>query len=136
WITSRTRFRRWSRVRGVTTGVYEKDRGARGTQNGIFCGNFKGVMIPTDSLEVVKAIQDFSLADSNSTLIRRIHQLLANVGHWVMQHIPRELNEIANCMAKLAFDTGQNLTMFEKIPKEALAISPIVKTSVSLAQKS
>ncbi|MBA0825191.1 hypothetical protein Goarm_021795, partial [Gossypium armourianum] len=39
-------------------------------------------------------------------------------------------------MAKLAFDTGQNLTMFEKIPKEALAISPIVKTSVSLAQKS
>ncbi|MBA0735612.1 hypothetical protein Gogos_019446, partial [Gossypium gossypioides] len=78
-----------------------------------------------DGLEVVKAIQDFSLADSNSTLIRRIHQLLANVGHWVMQHIPRELNEIANCMAKLAFDTGQNLMMFEKILKEALAISPI-----------
>ncbi|KAK5846649.1 hypothetical protein PVK06_002946 [Gossypium arboreum] len=47
-----------------------------------------------------------------------------------------ELNEIANCMAKLAFDIGQNLTMFEKTPKEALAISPIVKTSVSLAQKS
>ncbi|KAH1089304.1 hypothetical protein J1N35_016561 [Gossypium stocksii] len=35
------------------------------------------VMIQVDSLETVKAIQNPSSTASNSTLIRRIHQLLA-----------------------------------------------------------
>lgn len=54
------------------------------------------------------------------------------IGHWVMQHSPEKTNVIANCMVKLTFNTGQNLTVFEEIPREVLAISPIVKSSVSL----
>ncbi|KAK5837529.1 hypothetical protein PVK06_013339 [Gossypium arboreum] len=93
-------------------------------------------MIQTDNFKAVKAIQKFFLIDSNSTLIKRIHQLLAKVGRSIMQHIPRESNIIVDCMAKLTFDTAQNLTVFEEIPREVLTISPIVKTSVNLAQKS
>ncbi|MBA0582136.1 hypothetical protein Gorai_024287, partial [Gossypium raimondii] len=60
---------------------------------------FEGIMIQAYSLALVKAIHDSSLIDSNFTLIRRNHQLLANVRDWIMQHIHRELDEIADCMA-------------------------------------
>ncbi|KAH1083027.1 hypothetical protein J1N35_022788 [Gossypium stocksii] len=39
----------------------------------------EGVLMQTDSLEVVKAIQDSSFSSSNSALIRRIHHLLLNI---------------------------------------------------------
>ncbi|MBA0631247.1 hypothetical protein Godav_003260, partial [Gossypium davidsonii] len=44
-----------------------------------------------------------------------------------MQHIRRESNIISGCMAKLAFDTTQNLTVFEEISRELLTTSPIVE---------
>lgn len=34
-----------------------------------------------DSFKVVNDIQDRSFEDSNSTLIKRIHQLLASIGY-------------------------------------------------------
>ncbi|MBA0749067.1 hypothetical protein Gogos_003029, partial [Gossypium gossypioides] len=37
---------------------------------------YAGVMIQTDNLEAIKAIQESSLTNSSSTLIRRIHYLL------------------------------------------------------------
>ncbi|KAK5785520.1 hypothetical protein PVK06_040112 [Gossypium arboreum] len=55
---------------------------------------FEGIMIQAYSLALVKTIQDSSFIDSNSILIRRNHQLLANIRDRVMQHIPRELDEI------------------------------------------
>ncbi|MBA0880830.1 hypothetical protein Goshw_006140 [Gossypium schwendimanii] len=58
-----------------------------------------------DYLEAVKAIQVSSFDASNYALIRRVHQLLANIGVWGMQQISREFNKIADCMAKMAFDT-------------------------------
>ncbi|MFQ6658147.1 hypothetical protein Gotur_027640 [Gossypium turneri] len=46
---------------------------------------YDGVLIQTDSLEVIKAIQDSSPSSLNSTLIKRI-----NVCSWDIQHFPRE----------------------------------------------
>ncbi|MBA0711931.1 hypothetical protein Golax_011061, partial [Gossypium laxum] len=57
--------------------------------------HFEGVLIQVDSLKMIEAIQEFSSIDSSSTLIRRIHQILAKVGHWAIEYIPNELNEIA-----------------------------------------
>ncbi|MBA0817576.1 hypothetical protein Gohar_019654 [Gossypium harknessii] len=57
--------------------------------------HFEGVLIQVDSLKMIETIREFSSTDSNSTLIRRIHQILAKVGHWVIEYIPNELNEIA-----------------------------------------
>ncbi|MFQ6668944.1 hypothetical protein Gotur_034388 [Gossypium turneri] len=40
------------------------------------------VLIQSDSLEAIKDIQESSLEGSNSTLVRRIHQLLSRFGYW------------------------------------------------------
>ncbi|MFQ6661951.1 hypothetical protein Gotur_029946, partial [Gossypium turneri] len=40
------------------------------------------VLIQTDSLEAIKAIQDSVLTSSRSTLIKWIHHLLKNVKDW------------------------------------------------------
>lgn len=50
-----------------------------------------------------------------------------------MQHIPMWLHEIIDCIVELTFDTNQNLTVFEEIPKKMLVISSIIRAS--LAQK-
>ncbi|MBA0607562.1 hypothetical protein Godav_019841, partial [Gossypium davidsonii] len=54
------------------------------------------LIIQTDSVEAVQAIQEHARKDLELTLIRRIHQLLSRIGHWVIWHIPREDNGEAN----------------------------------------
>ncbi|MBA0711797.1 hypothetical protein Golax_010944 [Gossypium laxum] len=66
---------------------------------------FERVLIQIDSLEAVNAIQDGSFGNSNFTLVRRIHQLLAIVEHWRPQHIPREENKITDGLIKMIRDT-------------------------------
>ncbi|KAK5771194.1 hypothetical protein PVK06_047378 [Gossypium arboreum] len=46
--------------------------------------SYDGVRIQSDSMEVVKAIQDFSQTSSNSALFRRIQHMLLNVRSWVI----------------------------------------------------
>ncbi|KAH1064862.1 hypothetical protein J1N35_029849 [Gossypium stocksii] len=65
------------------------------------------VLIQIDSLEMVKAIQDSSLSNSNSTLIRRIHHLLLNASSWDIQHFPKDRNKTTDCLANMAFDTNK-----------------------------
>lgn len=60
---------------------------------------FEGVMIQANSLDVIKVIWESFLTNSNTTIIRRIQQFLVKVGHWDMQHIPRELNKITDHLA-------------------------------------
>ncbi|MFQ6651634.1 hypothetical protein Gotur_023885 [Gossypium turneri] len=92
-----------------------------------------GVLMQTDSLEVVQAIQDSSFSSSNSALIRRIHHLLLNARPWMIQHCPRVYNKIVDCLAKMAFDISQGLKIFEEISREVLALSPMSQASVSIA---
>ncbi|MBA0642555.1 hypothetical protein Goklo_026920, partial [Gossypium klotzschianum] len=40
------------------------------------------LIIQTDSVEAVQAIQEHARKDLELTLIRRIHQLLSRIGHW------------------------------------------------------
>ncbi|MBA0851199.1 hypothetical protein Goshw_015136 [Gossypium schwendimanii] len=53
----------------------------------------KEVLIQTDSLKAIKAIQILKSASSNSTIIRRIHHFLENVERWAIQYISKEDNE-------------------------------------------
>ncbi|MBA0611226.1 hypothetical protein Godav_011927, partial [Gossypium davidsonii] len=48
---------------------------------------------------------------SNSTLIRRIHHLLLNVGSWAIQHIPRHRNKVIDWLVKMVFDTNRRLSI-------------------------
>ncbi|KAH1064622.1 hypothetical protein J1N35_029609 [Gossypium stocksii] len=77
--------------------------------------NCDGVVIRSDSQEALKAIDDSS-KNSSSTLIRRIQQLLMNIGRWKFKHIPYEENVEANHIAKLAFDRNERLHLVEDIP--------------------
>ncbi|MBA0823517.1 hypothetical protein Goarm_020244, partial [Gossypium armourianum] len=65
-------------------------------------------MIQTDSLETVKAIQESSLTNSSSALIRSIHYMLVNIGLWELQHILRDYNKIVDYIAKMTFDTNHS----------------------------
>ncbi|MBA0844648.1 hypothetical protein Goarm_000073, partial [Gossypium armourianum] len=61
----------------------------------------EGVLIQIDCLEAVNAIQEGSIRDSNSALIRKIHQLLGNFKHWKIQHIPKKENVFTNNLIKM-----------------------------------
>ncbi|MBA0665164.1 hypothetical protein Goklo_005066 [Gossypium klotzschianum] len=50
---------------------------------------YDNMLIQTDSLEAVKAIQESPSNGSNYTLVRRIHPLLSWIGHWSVWHISR-----------------------------------------------
>lgn len=68
--------------------------------------SFDGVMMQTDSLEVIKVIQNSFLFSSNNTLIRRIHHIIVKIGSWSIQYFSRDHNKIVDCLAKIAFDTN------------------------------
>ncbi|MBA0662810.1 hypothetical protein Goklo_006879, partial [Gossypium klotzschianum] len=63
------------------------------------------VIILLDSLDVVQVIQGSTLATWNSDLIQRIQSILAQENLWVLHYIPREQNEVADCMAKEVLST-------------------------------
>lgn len=92
-------------------------------------------MIQTDSLKAIKVIKESSLTSLNFALIRRIHHLLANARLWIMQHTPRDFNEIVDCLAKMTFDTNQDPKIFEEISKEVLELSSTVQANDNLAKK-
>ncbi|MBA0800863.1 hypothetical protein Gohar_011275, partial [Gossypium harknessii] len=70
---------------------------------------YKKVVIQSDNLQVVKAIQDNLLEDSNLVLIKRIQQVLQHESHWLLRHVPKEKNQVADCITKMSFDKRKNL---------------------------
>ncbi|KAG8496150.1 hypothetical protein CXB51_009411 [Gossypium anomalum] len=59
-------------------------------------------IIQSDSLENVLSLRDSKFDGSMSSLIRRIHQILAYEEKWSLNYIPRESNQVANTLAKMA----------------------------------
>ncbi|KAH1128923.1 hypothetical protein J1N35_000301 [Gossypium stocksii] len=75
------------------------------------------VTIQSDSLEVVKSILCSSSTDSNSVLIRRICNILSQENYWILRHILREYNQVADCLAKQALTEKANLQVFDVPPE-------------------
>lgn len=61
----------------------------------------KNILVHTDSLKVIIAVQTGHLESSPSTLVRRIHLYLQTVEQWNFTHIPREKNRLAYRLAKM-----------------------------------
>ncbi|MBA0874014.1 hypothetical protein Goshw_010368, partial [Gossypium schwendimanii] len=74
------------------------------------------VSIQTNSIEAVNIIQDGSSGNSNSTLLKRLLQVLKMVKQWKIQHIPREENSIADSLAKSICTRSLGLRLFEDPP--------------------
>ncbi|MBA0793196.1 hypothetical protein Gohar_017615, partial [Gossypium harknessii] len=62
------------------------------------------IVIQTDNMEVIGAINESLLKGSNSTLIRCILKLLQNEENWLIEYVPRNENRKANSITKLAFN--------------------------------
>ncbi|KAK5839685.1 hypothetical protein PVK06_008512 [Gossypium arboreum] len=74
------------------------------------------VIILSNCLEVVKSIIGSSSTSSNSTLIRRIHTILSQETQWILRFIPREQNQVADCLAKQALIEKANMQVFDVPP--------------------
>ncbi|MBA0746296.1 hypothetical protein Gogos_008830, partial [Gossypium gossypioides] len=74
------------------------------------------VLMNTDSMETVRAIQDTCFRDSNSALIKRIQQLLTNANQWHIQHISREDNKIIDYLAKITCNKNNDIKLFDQPP--------------------
>ncbi|MBA0566520.1 hypothetical protein Golob_011330, partial [Gossypium lobatum] len=78
------------------------------------------VLINTDSMETVHAIQDTSSRDSNSALIRQIQQLLTNANQWHTQHISREDHKIIDYLTKITCNNNNDIKLFDQPLSEVL----------------
>ncbi|MBA0742372.1 hypothetical protein Gogos_015437 [Gossypium gossypioides] len=73
---------------------------------------FENILIKTDSLESLNAIMEDTSGNSNSAIVRRIHQTLKRVKQCEIQHIPREDNLIADSLAKIVRTSVTGLDHF------------------------
>ncbi|MBA0863162.1 hypothetical protein Goshw_017492, partial [Gossypium schwendimanii] len=78
--------------------------------------NYDSVLIQTDSIEAINAIQGQAPNSSDLILVRRIYQLLSRIEHWIIRHIPREDNKEADGIAKLVQEKREGLQVFESSP--------------------
>ncbi|KAA3453419.1 reverse transcriptase [Gossypium australe] len=83
---------------------------------------YKKIKIRSDNLEVVRILSTKDMADSGSTLIRRVKGLLLSEDQWEIKHIPRENNLTADQMAKIGLHWQNSLRTFEAPPDMVASI--------------
>ncbi|MFQ6666717.1 hypothetical protein Gotur_032970 [Gossypium turneri] len=75
-------------------------------------------------------ISDFAVDSastiSNSTLIWRIQHLLSHEDQWLVRHISREYNHVADALAKLAFGQKEDMQILDFPTRE---IKEILETN-------
>ncbi|MBA0781296.1 hypothetical protein Gotri_002233 [Gossypium trilobum] len=74
------------------------------------------ILILTDNLEVVHSLQTRNSDFSMSTLVRRIHQPLKDNEHWVVSHVSREANQVANWITKMVHNGLEGINMIAEAP--------------------
>ncbi|KAA3484878.1 putative LRR receptor-like serine/threonine-protein kinase [Gossypium australe] len=79
---------------------------------------FRRVIIQTDSLEVVQALNDLGIKESGVTVLRRAQRTMRLEGQWRILHIPREHNLVADRLAKLSLNCKSILQIFDEAPTE------------------
>ncbi|MBA0865772.1 hypothetical protein Goshw_015232, partial [Gossypium schwendimanii] len=74
------------------------------------------LLIHIDSLKVVHSLQTRNADFSTSTLVKHIHQLLKNNKHWVVLHVTREANQVANQILKMVHSGSKSINVIAKAP--------------------
>ncbi|KAH1074574.1 hypothetical protein J1N35_026902 [Gossypium stocksii] len=78
------------------------------------------VIILSDSLAVIQAIQGSNFAISNSALIRHIKNILSQERFWSLRYTPREQNAVADRLAREALISRVNLEFVDHPPQMVL----------------
>ncbi|KAH1065452.1 hypothetical protein J1N35_030439 [Gossypium stocksii] len=79
---------------------------------------YRRAIIMTDNLEVAQNLEDLDLEDSGITVLSRTQQILRSEGEWKIKHIARDLNLIADRLAKLGLNWKTSLQVLNQVPKE------------------
>ncbi|KAG8499648.1 hypothetical protein CXB51_006070 [Gossypium anomalum] len=90
---------------------------------------FRRIIILTDNLEVAQNLSVLNLEDSGIAALRITQRILQSVGKWKIEHIPRNLNLVADRLAKLSLKWKSNLQIFVEAPKEILGLLQADKAS-------
>ncbi|KAK5835081.1 hypothetical protein PVK06_010766 [Gossypium arboreum] len=94
---------------------------------------FNRVVSQSDSLQTVLVIKDNTSVDLSSTLLRWIQRILMQGGQWILKHIPREINKIAYCLAKMTSEGETGMQVFDNPPGDILEILSSDKTNGTFA---
>ncbi|KAH1040093.1 hypothetical protein J1N35_041836 [Gossypium stocksii] len=77
---------------------------------------FENILIQTDSIEAINAIIEGTSGNSNSAIVKRIHQTVKRVKQWEVQHISKRDNLIADSLVKTVHTRKLSLRLFEDSP--------------------
>lgn len=81
---------------------------------------YRQYTIQTDNAEVVKALSDKKMEDTNITILRRVQRIIYSKGQWRIRVVPRESNMIVDHLAKECLAWKPCLQIFDVPPKEVL----------------
>ncbi|MBA0638255.1 hypothetical protein Godav_025971, partial [Gossypium davidsonii] len=115
-----------------TDGAVARDSGYTATgcvardQDGNWIG-YRRIIIMTDNLEVAQILTDMDLEDSGITVLRRTHCILQSERGWMIKHIPRNQNLVADRLAKLSFSWKSSLQVIDEAPKDILDLLQVDK---------
>ncbi|MBA0630163.1 hypothetical protein Godav_002290, partial [Gossypium davidsonii] len=74
------------------------------------------ILIHTDNLEVIHSLQTRNSDFSISTLVRHIHQSLKDNEHYVVSHVSREVNQVANWITKMVHNGSEGINVIAEAP--------------------
>lgn len=78
------------------------------------------MLIYTDNIEVIKAIEDKQSKDANSALVKRTKQLLKYKRLSFFKYVPRKNNQVADEITKLTSNSKKGVQNLEGILREIL----------------
>lgn len=76
---------------------------------------YQKIVIHTNNLEEVKAIQDANLTDSSLVLLWRIYTSLQAIQNWKIKHILREKNQVVDHIVKMTAVKSIDMQIFKEL---------------------
>ncbi|KAK5835835.1 hypothetical protein PVK06_011547 [Gossypium arboreum] len=81
---------------------------------------FRRIIILIYNLEVAQNLSALNLEDLGIVVFRRTQRVMQSEGEWKIEHIPRNLNLVADSLAKLSLNWKSNLQIIVEALKEIL----------------
>ncbi|MFQ6654207.1 hypothetical protein Gotur_025288, partial [Gossypium turneri] len=67
-------------------------------------------------------LQDNLMINSSIIMLRRVRRIMRTEGQWCIRYVPREFNEIANCLTELSLVGKSSLQIYDGAPNEVLEL--------------
>ncbi|KAA3486878.1 LINE-1 reverse transcriptase isogeny [Gossypium australe] len=81
---------------------------------------YRRIIIISDNLEVVQNLSALNTGESEIAILRRTKRIIQSEGEWKIKHVPRNMNMVADRLAKLSLSWKTSLQIITEAPKEIL----------------